>query len=147
MPTIGSITKTIRLNPKDLEVIEGLMKDGTTWSGAIHKLCVGVPVVQSVSQTGVPQNTPEPSKGVPSIDEKVLKDIEVMCSFFGIEVDEFFKELCESLNSGSIFIDDGKIKGETEIDVKGFMEVCHEVNKNPQEMIDKCAAMIRRSQF
>lgn len=128
MPTIGSITKTIRINPKDLEIIEGLMEDGTTWSGAIHKLCVGVPVVQSVSQIGVPQNASEPSegvpittsisnKGVPSIDEKVLKDIEVMCSFFGIEVDEFFRELCESLNSGSIFIDDGKIKGETEIDV------------------------------
>lgn len=41
MPTVGSITKTIRINPKDLEIIERLMEDGTSWSGAIHKLCEG----------------------------------------------------------------------------------------------------------
>lgn len=39
MPTIGSITKTVRIAPRDLEIINGLMEDGTSWSGAIHKLC------------------------------------------------------------------------------------------------------------
>lgn len=59
MPTIGSITKTIRIAPRDLEVIEGLMKDGTSWSGAIHKLCAG----ENSSKAGTPTRNEEILKG------------------------------------------------------------------------------------
>ena len=68
MPTIGSVTKTVRIAPRDLEVINGLMADGTSWSGAIHKLCEGVPAKIS-EKSGLTPN-------------KDLEEIDSMAKFF-----------------------------------------------------------------
>lgn len=137
MPTIGSITKTIRINPRDLEVIEELMRDGTTWSGAIHKLCEGVPTQIKQSPEGVPEDKM-------MVEKAIYRDIEVMCSFYGVDAATFFKELCKSMNEGEVVYEDGVIKGKSEIDLSRFMEVCHEKKKDPQEVLDRCVMMIGR---
>ena len=85
MPTLGSITKTIRINPKDLEVIEGLMEDGTSWSGAIHKLC---------------QN---------AVNHSNHADLEVMCGYLGVSEGEFIRMVSEAVVNGEIVYEDGKL--------------------------------------
>lgn len=83
----------------------------------------------------------------PKIEEKTMKDIDQMCGFFGIGIEDFFEELCKSMNSGEISYEGGVFRGKTEIDVENFMESCHRANRDAQEMIDKCAQMIERSRI
>lgn len=55
MPSVGAITKTIRLNAEDREYIESLMLgENLTWSGAIHKV---------ISERGTPQNGSQKNRG------------------------------------------------------------------------------------
>lgn len=148
MPTIGSITKTIRINPKDLEVIERIMEDGTTWSGAIHKLCEGVPIESKPISEGVPKEE----------YERVLKELEAKnnvpqsygelesyCSFFGVEIEEFVKQLVEKITSGQIGYEDGEIVTYGDVDLSRFKEVCHDKGVPIEKAIEKCIQMILRS--
>ena len=89
----------------------------------------------------VPQNIPI---GQRLVDEAIYSDIEVMCSFYGVDTATFFKELCKSMNEGEVVYEDGVIKGKSEIDLSRFMEVCHEMKKDPQEVLDRCVMMIGR---
>jgi hypothetical protein len=60
MPTIGSITKTVRINAEDLAVIEKIMaKEMVSWSGAIHYL---------VGNRGTPSEKNKKSEASPNRD-------------------------------------------------------------------------------
>lgn len=145
MPTIGSVTKTIRINPKDLEVIEGLMKDGTTWSGAIHKLCEGnVPHTESLKTSkGVPKSSPIPSEGVP-LSDKLIGQIEYMCSFFKIDAETFLKEVCKGMETGKIGYENG-LKTYGTLDTGRFEEACHDKGVDAEKMLEKATQMVWRS--
>lgn len=78
------------------------------------------------------------------VDKAIYSDIEVMCSLYGVDTSTFFKELCKSMNEGEVVYEDGVIKGKSEIDLSRFMEVCHEMKKDPQEVLDRCVMMIGR---
>lgn len=129
MPTIGSITKTVRIAPRDLEVINGLMEDGTSWSGAIHKLCKGVPT--KISET--PGLTPN----------KDLEEIESMAKFFGMDGVEFINKVCDGLTDGSLTVEGGKVIGVPEIDLTELEDACHERGISVQEAIDKTVKTLR----
>lgn len=95
MPTLGSITKTVRLNPSDLEVIEELMKDGTSWSGAIHKLCDGAKV--------------GPKAETPDYPVEVMKDIDTMAGLFGVSTKDIIEGVGELMNDGSLSVEGGRL--------------------------------------
>lgn len=120
MPTVGSITKTIRINPRDLEIIEELMKDGTTWSGAIHKLCVGVPHTKSESSHRMTQNG----------------------AAYGLSGEELALKLLDSMDAGEIVYEDGRFRADSEYDFGKFISACQDKGVPVQKMIDKCAQMI-----
>ena len=62
MPTIGSVTKTIRFNPSDLGIIEDIMKkEDTTFNNAVHLL---------IENGGTPKNQSKIDRGTPKIEEK-----------------------------------------------------------------------------
>ena len=150
MPTLGSITKTIRINPKDLEVIEGLMEDGTSWSGAIHKLCEGVPIAstpkESVNSEGVPKEEYEKLKEeVEKYNTGVYRELESYCDFFGVSKEEFIGEVIKSMQSGEIMYEDGRIKTYGDVDLSRFKEVCHDKGVPIEKAIEKCTQMILRS--
>lgn len=129
MPTIGSVTKTVRIAPRDLEVINGLMADGTSWSGAIHKLCEGVPAKNS-EKTGLTPN-------------KDLEEIDSMAKFFGMTGGEMLKGVCEGLTDGNLTVENGKVVGVPEIDLDNLKEACHERGIGMQEAIDKTVKSLR----
>ena len=95
----------------------------------------------SDSGNNVPQNIPI---GMRLVEEAIYSDIEVMCKFYGVDTATFFRELCKSMNEGEVVYEDGMIKGKAEIDLTRFMEVCHEMKKDPQEVLDRCVMMIGR---
>lgn len=129
MPTIGSVTKTVRIAPKDLEVINGLMADGTSWSGAIHKLCEGVPIKNS-EKSGLTPN-------------KDLEEIDSMAKFFGMDVGDLLKGVCAGLMDGNLTVENGKVVGVPEIDLENLKEACHERGIGMQEAIDKTVKNLR----
>ena len=131
MPTIGSITKTIRINPRDLEVIEGLMEDGTTWSGAIHKLCSGV------------QNE---AKGVPTKNECVQR-LNLYGAAYGLSGEELADRLMDAMDSGAIFYENGEFRAnmEEEYDLSRLKEACHDKGVPIQKAIDNVTQMVRRA--
>jgi len=119
MPTVGSITKTVRLNARDIEVMKELMEDGSSWSGAVHKLCEGARAKQ--------------------IDEMVYRDIRDMCKLYGIDTSTFFREICELMEDGIIRYENGRIESRDMdgIDLSRFKEACKEKGKDVQGMVDR----------
>lgn len=130
MPTIGSVTKTVRIAPRDLEVINALMADGTSWSGAIHKLCEGVPTKIS-EKSGLTPN-------------KDLEEIDSMAKFFGMDGGDLLKGVCDGLMDGNLTVENGKVAGVPEIDLDNFKEACHEKGIDLQKALDKATQSIRR---
>lgn len=130
MPTIGSVTKTVRIAPRDLELINGLMADGTSWSGAIHKLCEGVPTKIS-EKTGLTPN-------------KDLEEIDSMAKFFGMDVGDLLKGVCAGLMDGNLTVENGKVVGTPDLELENFKEACHDMGVEPQKILDKAAQGVRR---
>lgn len=130
MPTIGSVTKTVRIAPRDLEVINALMADGTSWSGAIHKLCEGVPAKIS-EKSGLTPN-------------KDLEEIDSMAKFFGMDGGELLKGVCDGLMDGNLTVENGKVVGVPEVNLDNFKEACHEKGIDLQKALDKATQSIRR---
>lgn len=73
-----------------------------------------------------------------------LEDIEAMVGLFGISFEDFTVKLCEAMNDGTIYIDEGEIKVQTDLMLDEFYEVCHEANVEPQDAINKVVQMLRR---
>ena len=130
MPTIGSVTKTVRIAPRDLEVINALMADGTSWSGAIHKLCEGVPTKIS-EKSGLTPN-------------KDLEEIDSMAKFFGMDGGELLKGVCAGLMDGNLTVENGKVVGVPEVNLESLEEACHEKGIDLQKALDKVTQSIRR---
>lgn len=124
MPTIGSITKTVRINPRDLEVIESLMRDGSTWSGAIHKLCVGVPQI----------NEPE-----------YVHRLKQNGAAYGLSGGELAEKLMDSMDSGKIVYENGEFTCEMEEDISRLRDACHDKGIPVQKAIDTMTQMVRKA--
>lgn len=136
MPTIGSITKTVRINPNDLEVIEGIMKsEGVTWSGAVHTLA------ENYQKSGTPTKEDE-SECNPQGKPEDIENIRQMGSFFGFDVEGMIHLLSEGLEGGYITVKEGKIAGEIDLDLEDFYDVCHDKGIEPQKAIDKMVSML-----
>ena len=137
MPTNGSITKTVRINPSDLAVLEEIMQDGLSWSGAVHKV---------ISEYGSPKKG-EKSVGTPLSDvpESVHRDNAAMALFGQMTYSEMIVLLNTELNDGRLRIESGEIVGQNSLDLNEFYDVCHEKNIRPEDAIKKCIAMLWRS--
>ena len=88
MPTIGSVTKTIRFNPSDLELIESVMKkENTTFNNAVHLLI---------------NNTKE--------DKKTdLESIAEMARLMQVSTEGLLTALNEALEEGTLYYSNGKL--------------------------------------
>lgn len=124
MPTLGSVTKTVRISPSDLTVIEDLMKDGTTWSGAIHKLC---------QQTGTPAEK-----------SPVLREIEDMAMLCGCSLEEFFEQIRDALNDGVLLINRGRVELGLPEWVERFKTVCKEKCLDEEKIGNSAVQAIER---
>lgn len=141
MPSVGSITKTIRINAEDKEYLEKMMDErGLTWSGVVHQI---------VSERGTPTKKESIPKGTPLenrqdlMDKAVERDIGSMCKLSGISTHDFYRGICELWNKGYVCIEDGKVKSKGEWKMDKFEEMCHIMHENPQSVIDKIAKGLR----
>lgn len=90
MPTIGSVTKTIRFNPSDLGAVEAVMKkENTTFNNAVHILING--------KSGVPQNKGD------------YEEIAEMASLMSVTTEKLLMDIRELLEEGSLYYSEGKL--------------------------------------
>lgn len=122
MPTIGSVTKTIRISPEDLGVIEGLMEDGATWSGAVHKLCRSYMPIEK--------------KDIEKKDNPVLAEIEEMSALCGCTLENVLNRVCEMLNDGTLMINNGEMSVGLPEWVERFEDICHDKGVPVEKMIE-----------
>lgn len=142
MPTIGSITKTIRINAEDLQVFERLMADGTSWSGAVHQLCSG----EKSESVGTPEN---PEKSLPNgkkmnISDEDYAEFSSMVGFMGGER-EFFHSLVGFLSEGSIAFERNEyVIKDLSLSTDEFKEVCKDMGKDPQNVLNEATKRLKR---
>lgn len=143
MPSQGSITKTIRLNAEDREVIERIMEEeGLSWSGAIHRVITeSVPQKKDERARGC---TPKKEEG-DVMSEETKAEIEQMCRVSGLTLTRFMEYIKELFEEGKIYIEGLTVKTKGDYDLRYLLDVCHRLNVDPQEMINKLAnSLVRR---
>lgn len=111
MPSIGSITKTVRFYAEDLEQIEGLVAEGMTFSGAVHRL--------------ISENSGK-SVGTPSKIKEIIEEFDEMASCCGISLDDLVSGLFSLLEDGSITIENGVLSAGGPW-ASEFESVCHDL--------------------
>lgn len=149
MPSIGSITKTIRINSTDLAVLDEIMNDsGASWSGAVHILAEGYrgtpekhkenrEIPKNEDSDRVHPNKTESVNTFDDIPEEIVKDMKSMIRLWGMSEKKFFTELDEALNDGRVDVEGGKVVGHESLDLTKFYEKCRDMNAKPQDVIDK----------
>lgn len=78
------------------------------------------------------------------LDEKRYKDLERMCQLSGLSIGKFMEYIIGYFNSGRIYIDGIVVKTKGKYDTLELEEVCHRVNADPQEMIDRLTKSLMR---
>ena len=90
MPTIGSMTKTIRFNPEDLGKIESLMrKEDTSFNNAVHLL---------INDTGTPQRNED------------FESIGEMASLMRVTTEKLLSDIREMIENGELYYMNGKLR-------------------------------------
>lgn len=119
MPTIGSVTKTIRFNPSDLGQIEAVMrKENTTFNNAVHLL---------IEQNG---GTPKEEKA----EKNDLDSISEMAQLMRVDVDYLLKLIKDLLENGDLVYSNGKLVNPTYEELEA---VCEEKRINKENLIYK----------
>ena len=119
MPTIGSVTKTIRFNPSDLGQIEAVMrKENTTFNNAVHLL---------IEQNG---GTPIEKKA----EKTDLDSISEMAALMRVDVDYLLKLIKDLLENGDLVYSNGKLVNPTYEELEA---VCDEKKINKENLIYK----------
>lgn len=130
MPSLGSITKTVRINQADLGVIEEIMsRERVSWSGAVHYLCANVGY------------TPKKNNQEGVLGEEWADTLR-MLELWGIPLSDFLQMLHEALENGEISLDGGRIVTKDSLDLERLYDACHEKGIDPQDAIDKTVKMI-----
>lgn len=125
MPTMNSITRTIRFCPSDVEKIEDLMgKEGCTFNAAVHLLVSDGDVPDKA--VCVPQNK-EKETGGTLAESACLRDIEQMVTISGLTMGGFFSQIDDLLNDGTIDVSGGKVAIVYPSWATQFEETCHDL--------------------
>lgn len=131
MPSIGSITKTVRFYAEDLEQIEGLVAEGMTFSGAVHRL--------------ISENSGK-SVGTPSKIEEIIAGFDEMASCSGISLDDLVSGLFALLEDGSITIENGVLSAGGPW-ASEFESVCHDLCIPVEKAAEGAIKALKRGGF
>lgn len=126
MPTIGSITKTVRINAESRRYLERIMEEnGLTWSGAVNYVC------------GVVENRQD------LMDKAVEREIKGKCEENGISTHDFFRGINELWKKKKLEIDGYKVVSLGDYELHAFEEACYILNCHPQNVIDRMTAKLK----
>lgn len=86
------------------------------------------------------------NEGVPKImSEDTYNDIDGMCKASGLTFDKFMDYIRRLFNDGKIYVEGIAVKTKGDYDLEYLVDICHRVNVDPQEMINKLAnSLVRR---
>lgn len=144
MPTVGSITKTMRISPEDLGVIEGIMRDErVSWSGALHYLVekAGTPKKENCAE-GTPQNFKNRDSATAKLNQNPLLNLSMA---LGMEYGRFCKEIEGLIDNGGIMKEGSRLVAkENGVDLTDFFEVCHETGIDPQKAVNTMTNSLRK---
>lgn len=135
MPTLGSITKTVRINADDLRVFEDIMRrNGLSWSGAVHYLIehMGTHQKQEKILSCVPQKSQkEVDVGVPYNPLLLLSDE------LHMPYKTFCSEIIRLTDSGELMEERGSmVVHESGLDISEYLTVCKDIGKDAQKCLD-----------
>lgn len=131
MPSIGSMTKTVRFYADDLEKIDELVREGATFSGAVHQLI----------------EKSDGSMGVPSKITDVFGEFEEMASCCGMTADELVNGLLTMLEEGEIVIENGRLMPSMPEWAMEFESTCHEKGLETEKVAEKAISALKRGGF
>jgi len=135
MPTLGSITKTVRINADDLRIFEDIMqRNNLSWSGAVHYLVdnMGIPQKQDKMTSCVPQKSKkEVVVGVP--DNPLL----ILSEELHMPYETFCSEIIRLTDSGELMEERGTmVVHENGLDIEEYLTVCKDIGKDAQKCLD-----------
>ena len=137
MPTIGSITRTVRFNPEDLGKIESLMKkEDTSFNNAVHLLIndTGTPQKNEKSSLGTPQKTIEvytPNKNIPKSDYESLAE---MANLMRVSTDKLLSDFKDMIENGDLYYSGGKLRNPT---YEEFENICESRGQKVENILTK----------
>lgn len=77
------------------------------------------------------------------MSEEVYAEIKSMADYFQMSLDEFFLEVCNSMNEGLVVYEGGKFKGEEEFDFADLREACYMKGVTLSQAFERLTKMIR----
>lgn len=84
------------------------------------------------------------TKEIPMSD--ALKDLESMMKCFHASLDDGIRAFQRGLEDGTLTYENGSVrsaeKGNTEYDMRDFIEACEAKRKNPQEVLNRFTRMV-----
>lgn len=110
------------------------MKEGLSWSGAVHKLCQ--------SYTGVPVQAPVFK---PKSDD--VREVEGMASLCGCTPDNFYRQLKTMLEEGTLMVNKGVVEVGMPHWVERFNEVCRDKCLDPDKIGESAVKALERGQL
>lgn len=141
MPSKDSVVKTARMNRETWEEIERVMDaEGVTFSGAIKKLVDERvhPKKPEKGREGIPQGN-----GLDMVEEE-YQDLVKMCEVSGIGLGKFMGMVYQLFRDGEIYIDGRIVKAKGKYDIRELEDICHRVNADPQDMINRLTKSLLR---
>ena len=131
MPSIGSMTKTVRFYADDLEKIDELVRDGATFSGAVHQLI----------------EKSDGSMGVPSKIMGIIGEFDEMASCCGMTTEELVGGLLTMLEEGEIVIEGGRLMPSMPDWALELENACHEKGVDTKDVAGKVVVALKRGEI
>jgi len=137
MPKLNTTVKSVRIDNDNLAELE--RKIGSKSINAWLNEQIEAFLYGSKSETG----------GLPKIAVKpeTYRSMESMINFYGGDLGHLIEMLNEAMEKSTVIYEGGSLIGLPQIDLDRYMDVCHEMNVDPQETIYKVAQMVERGQI
>ena len=101
MPSIGSVTRTIRFNASDLGIIEEVMKkEDTSFNNAVHLL---------ISQPSTPLKPEKTAKSGTPKEDSSLDSIREMANLMMVPTESLIEAIKDALEEGTLYYSNGKL--------------------------------------
>lgn len=146
MPKLNTTVKSVRIdNDVWEELNERLDCTFNEWAnGVITDFLEGKPLIPNGKNNSEsePEGKPLEADNERLIEPGDYENLRQMGCFLGYTPKEMVHLMADGLENGTVTIRDGKIVGQTELNLDALEEVCHEKGLDLQKAIDKAVLML-----
>ena len=150
MPKLNTTVKSVRIDNDKLAELEAKLGGKTinAWlNEQIECYLSGEKTEKGVNPRKTAENLVLPHDKY-GIDVKYLDDMETMANFMGGSVAEMIRLTDEAMNNGVLNYQNGEYVGvNPNLNTDKFRDACHDINKDPQEILDKVVGLIEKGRI